>query len=517
MMYGTGRTCFGITSLAFYLFFVSSLLYPVIADAGTAPNIPLNSRAYDYLDRLETRGFIKSSIISTRPFSRLEGRRLTDEAIRTWDSLPDNKKDEMQDIRLMLGKLDREFSELKEYAVDIFFKPVDTAYLRYMYSDDRPDYLNANNNGDDIKSGHNVRAGISSDLRLGDNISFYFNPEFRGWNGGGEGQVIAGYGLLNAANIELVIGKEPLWWGPGYHGSILLTNNAMPLDMIRLTSQSPFILPWIFKGLGGLKPTLFVAQLEEDRDYSHAKLMGMRLDFRPLSSFRFALSRVIMFGGEGRKGLTISDWFNILIANDNTEHSWSGSDIDNNQLMSVDFSFILNGPERSLPFGGMKIYGEIGAEDSSGNGWPKEKAFLAGMFIDDPVFIDNASLRLEWATTAVNTKYNTWYTHGQYSSGYTYKGRIIGHHMGADAEDIFARLEYSPDSSMRIGLETDFERSGVHADPPDKRTWTGVDVTYQLSDRLGISAGYGVEDVSDASHVIWLKMDLAGGRGLEPR
>ena len=483
------------------------LIFPNFIYARTAPDIPLNSRIYDYLDRLETTGFIKSSIISTRPFSRAEGRRLTDEAMRTWDNLPYNKKDKMQDIRLMLDKLDKEFSELKESAADIFFKPIDTAYLRYTYSDDCPDYLNTNNNGDDIKAGNNVRAGISSDLRLGENLSFYFNPEFRGWNGGGDGEVITGYGLLNVSNIELVIGREPLWWGPGYHGSFLLTNNARPFGMIRITSQSPFILPWIFKGLGELKPTLFVTQLEGERDYSHAKLMGMRFDFRPLSSFRFALSRVIMFGGEGRKKLTISDWFNLLIANDNTEHGWESSDIDNNQIISLDFSVMINSLDRSWPFEGMKIYGEIGAEDSSGNGWPKEKAFLAGMFVDEPVFLDNTNIRLEWATTAVNTKYNAWYTHGQYSSGYTYKGRIIGHHMGADAEDIFARVEYSPDSSVRIGLETDFERRGVHADPPDKRTWTALDVLYQLKDNRGISAGYGVEDVNDASNVIWLMMD----------
>lgn len=489
------------------LFILSLLLYPFVVNAGTAPDIPLNSRIYDDLDRLETMGFIKSGITSTRPFSRVEGRRLTDEAVRTWDSLPGDKKDGMQDIRLVIDKLDREFSDLKEQDVShVFFKPVDSAYLRYVYSDDHPDYLNTNNNGDDIKSGHNVRTGLSSDLRLGGSVSLYLNPEFRVWNGGSEGEVIAGYGLFNAGNVELVVGREPLWWGPGYHGSLLLTNNARPFDMIRLTSQQPFILPWVFKRLGGLKPTLFVTQLEEDRDFPHAKLMGMRLDFRPLSSFRFALSRVIMFGGEGRKGLTISDWFNILIANDNTEHSWSGSEIDNNQIISVDFSFLLNGLQRSLPFAGMKIYGEIGAEDSSGNGWPKERAYIAGLCVEEPVYLHNTTLIFEWATTAANTKYNAWYTHGQYSSGYTYEGRIIGHHIGADAEDIFTRIEYSPDSRMKIGLETDFERRGVHADPTDKRTWTGADVMYPLSDNLDISAGYGVEDVDDASHVVWLKM-----------
>ena len=517
-----GRGSFGITlgagDLPFnkiYSVYICSLILSVVFSflpnlvfARTAPNIPLNSRIYNYLDILDARGFIKSGILSTRPFSRVEGRRLADEALKVWDSLPDNKKNEMQDIRLMLDKLDNEFSELKATDTsNIFFKPIDTAYLRYIYSDDHPDHFNTNNNGDDIKAGHNVRAGISSDLRLGENLSLYFNPEFRGWNGGGDGEVLTGYGLLNAGNVELVIGRESLWWGPGYHGSLLITNNARPLGMVRLTSQSPFILPWILRGLGEFKPTLFLTQLEDDRDFSHTKLLGMRFDFRPLSSFRIALSRVIMFGGEGRKGLTTSDWFNILIANDNTEHAWSDSDIDNNQIISVDFSFMINNLDRSWPFPGMKIYGEIGAEDSSGNGWPKEKAFLAGMFVDEPLFLDNTNLRIEWATTAVNTKHTAWYTHGQYNSGYTYEGRIIGHHMGADAEDIFARVEYSPDSSIRIGLETDFERRRVHADPPDKRTWTGLDVMYQLNDKLSIIAGYGVEDVSDASHVAWIRMD----------
>lgn len=492
---------------AFYLIIISFILYPFIVNAGTAPNTPLNSRIYNYLDILDARGFIKTGILSTKPFSRVEVRRLTDEALNTWNSLPDNKKNEMPDIRLMLAELDNELSEPKaKDSSYIFLKPVDTAYLRYTFSDDNPDYFNANNNGDVIKAGSNVRAGISSDLRFGSSVSFYLNPEFRGREGGSEGEVITGYGLLNAANFELVIGREPLWWGPGYHGSFLLTNNARPLDMIRLTSQSPFILPWLLRGLGEFKPTLFVTQLEEKRDYPHAKVMGMRFDFRPMQSFRFALSRVIMFGGEGRKGLTISDWFNILIANDNTEHGWESSDIDNNQIMSLDFSLMINRLNRSWPFSGMKIYGEIGAEDSSGNGWPKEKAFLAGIFVDEPFLLDNTSVRLEWATTAVNTGYNAWYAHGRYTSGYTYEGRILGHHMGADAEDIFARVEYFPVRSVRIGLETDYERVRVHADTPDNRTWSGFDVMYRLTDNLGISAGYGLEDVSDASHVIWLQM-----------
>lgn len=478
------------------------LLSPALLHAGTSANLALKSWVYDYLERLEARGFIKSGILSTKPISRLEGRRLVDEALSLWNGLPDTEKEEMQEVYIMLNKLYREFSG--ELTSQGYFTPIDTAYLRYLYSDNTPDHLTTNNNGDILTKEQNVRIGISSALELLDYVSFYYNPEIRVRQN--DWKVISGYGLLSIHNVDLVIGREPIWWGPGHHGALLMTNNAQPFDMVRLTSQSPFLLPWIFRWLGQFKPTLFVTQLEENRDYPHAKLMGMRLDFRTLSSFRFALSRVIMFGGEGRKGLTISDWFNILIANDNTEHGWTSSDIDNNQIMSLDFSVVINGLDRSLPFEGLKIYGEIGAEDSSGNGWPTERAYLAGLFVEEPAFFPNTSMRIEWATTAKNKKYSAWYTHGIYSTGYRYKGRIIGHHMGADAEDIFARLEHSVGRGTKIGIEADIERKDIHAESTGKRIWVGLDLRYMLRDTIDIGAGYGVEDFNDggsASSVAW--------------
>ena len=472
--------------------------------AGTSPNIPLDNWVYEYLESLETRGFIKSGILSTRPFSRIEGARLTDEALAIWNSLHRDRQEGMPSVSLMLRRLEREFQG--DRVTNGYFKPLDTAYIKYLYNNNPPDHLNTNHHGDFLDEGHNVRIGLSPALKLWDSLSFYVTPEFRGGEEDSEWDVIQAYGILSLYNVELEIGREPMWWGPGVHGGLLLTNNATPFDMIRLTSQSPFLLPWFLSRLGPVKPTLFATELEKERDFPHAKLMGMRLDFRPRPSFRFALSRTIMFGGEGRKSLSAGDWIKVLLASDDSEHPTSGSEIDNNNIMSLDFSWRVFELNNSLPLSGIKLYGEIGAEDSSGNGWPKEKAFLAGILLEDPFLLKGTSLRLEWATTAKNTKHNAWYSHGVYTSGYTYKGNIIGHHIGADADDLFARVEHLTGGGIRFGLETDVERKGVHAAATSNRTWLALDLSYPLYESLDLMLGYGQENGDSSSSTIWTKM-----------
>lgn len=449
-------------------------------------------------------GLIRSGLLSTRPISRLEGARLAGEAVSIWNSLPEDKKKELQQVSAMLRRLEREFKG--DLDLQGYFKPAEGAYLKYLHSDNISDQnqVNKNNNGDTFDQGHNGRVGIYSALKLWDRVSFYINPEFRTGEDDSELKILHGYGILSLYNLDTVIGREPMWWGPGFHGGLLLTDNAEPFDMLRLTSRNPFILPSFLKALGPLKPTWFLTELEKDREIPHAKLMGVRLDFRMRPSFRFALSRVIMFNGEGREGLSSGDWLKILLADDKTEHADSG--IDNNNILLLDFSLITGNYSGLLPFSGLKFYGEIGAEDSSGNGWPKEKAFLAGLYVEGPFSLNNTSFRVEWATTAKNKKYDAWYNHHIYTSGYTYKGNIIGHHMGTDADDLFVRFEYYTANHSRIGVETDIERKGIHADSTEKRTWAGLDLTYPLSEAFDITAGYGYEDADESSSVLWTKL-----------
>ena len=73
-----------------------------------------------------------------------------------------------------------------------------------------------------------------------------------------------------------------------------------PLDMIKLGSDQPFRLPWVLRGLGEWKVNSFLAQLEKDRDFSHAKIFGLRLSWMPASWLEIGLNRLTQFDGGGR-------------------------------------------------------------------------------------------------------------------------------------------------------------------------------------------------------------------------
>ncbi len=487
------------------LFFILFIVTP--AFANTATYIPVKSWIYEYLEELQLYGLIRSGLLSSKPISRLEGARLVKEAITGWDVLPPEEQGRYSTIGYMVQRLKKEFmGDLTPYS---YFKPVNTAYGRYVHNDSIPLYLNTNNDGDRLIEGGNTRAGFSSILKLGRYLSFYANPEYRTERHRTFWFTKEIYGVISMANLDVLVGREAMWWGNGVHGSLLLSNNAEPLNSVLVTSRYPFLLPWYFKKLGPFKPIIFLSRLEENRVIPRAKFLGMRFDFRPRPYFQFGLSRVIMFDGHGRKKLNFADWIKILLAENSAEHT--NSPINNNQLLSIDFSFLISHPRHGHNlFKGLKFYGEIGAEDSSGNGWPKERAYLAGLYFLYPFNLRNINLRIEWASTALNQKHNAWYTHGVYQSGYRYKGNIIGHHIDADGEDIFARLEYNK-GWIKGGAEIDRERKKIHSGNTTRVTWMAFDVVYYLTDILSIGGGYGVEKISnDENHSLWtiVRMDL---------
>src|SRR3989304_9706417 len=121
--------CSFVARRSIWVLLVLCLFLPALLYAGTAPNIPLDSWVYEYLESLDARGFIRSGILSTRPFSRLEGARLTGEAFAIWNSLPKARQEGMPSVPLMLRRLEREFQG--DQITYGYFKPLDRAFRRH--------------------------------------------------------------------------------------------------------------------------------------------------------------------------------------------------------------------------------------------------------------------------------------------------------------------------------------------------------------------------------------------------
>lgn len=235
-------------------------------------------------------------------------------------------------------------------------------------------------------------------------------------------------------NWSLTAGVQSRWWGPGWDGSLIWSNNARPIPGITFERNysTPFQTPWL-SWLGPWKFTSFIGQLEEDRAVSDARFLGLRFDFRPTDKLEIGISRTAQWGGDGRPE-DFDTFLKLLAGIDNRGNDLAVADEPGNQLGGFDFRW------RSPLFGNWPyaIYGQAIGEDEAG-GLPSRYIGLFGI----EIWGSSARLDGTWrvfaeaADTATggfygDALYNYAYEHAIYQSGYRYYGHSIGHTLDSD-------------------------------------------------------------------------------------
>ncbi len=453
---------------------------------AASTNVPLEDDVYDVLARLEAEGVIQSALLSTRPLSRREVARLIMEAER-------NSSDRSPFIQQLVGTLkDRFRDDLGggTYMQPEYIKPLDTFYTRYAYSDSASPDLTYNSDGDLYGRGSNGRVGFSSRVELGW-AALFINPEAAYSGSEDELDVIMkkAYGVLNIGGMALEVGKDSQWWGPGRHGSILLSNNAEPMRIVKISNPHPVLLPWIFRYLGPFNFTLFATELEKDRYVPEPYLWGMRLVFKPVPYFEAGLQRTAILGGEGRSEDLETWWESFSGMGENPAVDIAGDPEGveaGDQRVGCDIKL-------TIPFGfqPLQFYAEGAGEDEAG-GLPTKWAYLGGLYLPRLLGVEAAELRVEYANTYIKDLSNVWYNHDIYRTGYTYKGRVIGHHVGTDSRDLFVALTYRlPELNGRIDLTYDWERHSISADTSPKRMEAALGLRLDAGDGLALEGRYG--------------------------
>ena len=87
-------------------------------------------------------------------------------------------------------------------------------------------------------------------------------------------RTIEAYVALNVNNWQLSFGQQSAWWGSTYGSSLILSDNAEAMPMLKLTRVIPYELPGIFAWLGQIRNTFFVGSM---RGYNY--LRGPYPDF----------------------------------------------------------------------------------------------------------------------------------------------------------------------------------------------------------------------------------------------
>jgi len=461
------------------LIIIIGLLFAPVTHAST--NVETESITYDYLLRLEAEGLIQSGILTTRPLSRNEVARLVLEAER-------NAGGKSPHIRQIIEYLKERYRAQIERAR--YFKPIDTLYGKYIHADSNAfsNVLNYNNAGDFYKRGSNFRLGFSSDAELGF-FSFYLNPEIRYSRDDTALIMKRIYGTFDLLGLELELGKDSQWWGPGYHGTMLFTNNPEPMTMIKLTNPHPFLLPWIFKYLGPFKFTTFLTKLEADRVMPEACFWGLRLNLKPMSYLDLGIERTFFLGGRGQNE-DFHAWYKTMIFVNGFDDPNDGPDVPNDQHVGADVKITM--PFRWQP---LQMYGEIAAEDISRHLTIKG-GYLLGIYLPRIFSLDTIDLRGEYARTR-----KILYTHRKFRSGYTYRRRLIGHHMGNDAEDIFVGTSLYGDANTKYSFYYDREKKGITRKTPQVSQEFVLALRQKVSDRTALTLKGGYEKIRNTGYI----------------
>jgi hypothetical protein len=298
------------------------------------------------------------------------------------------------------------------------------------------------------------------------------------------------------------------WWGPGWDGSIILSNNARPMPS--LTFDRIFTDAFKTKWLSWLGPwdfTVMFGQMEEERHVPNTKFFGMRFNFKPIPSLEIGLSRTAQWCGDGRP-CDFDTFIDLLFGRDNVGDD--GIDPENepgNQMAGIDVRW-------TPGFLGAKVglYAQLIGEDEAG-GLPSRHLGQLGVEWSGYLF-DRWSSKafFEFAGTACqfyesSKIYNCAYNHSIYQTGYRYRARAVGHSADNDAELFSAGLLLvnSADTQWRLLLRSGELNAGGSPDSRNSLTPTpqdiaSIDLSHSRVFSFGvIDAGIGYEQVDDAA------------------
>ena len=380
-------------------------------------NVPLDSRYYRYIDKLEGMGYIKDMPTGTRPYSRLDMAKWIMEAQHKAQTkpMPGYLKTYYEEMRADLAE---EIAYLQgantDYGSNIKLRAVEA---RLAYGDMRQD-------------SYRYRKGINASWQP-------LNRNNNGYRYGDGINIIGAAEISGSLNKDLALSLTPRFsYDKDQHGDASIEEGYVKTQLNLLephTFDNGFL-----KFLGKANVNVFYSRLEGNRadkahtagianwqrEKDHAGLLGVRVDIVPTDNLSLGLERVSMF-----KSLN-KHW--ILGDNAESDDQW-------NDIGGIDLRY---------RFTGVQLYGSLYGEDQAG-GFPSEHARSVGVYFPQLFGGDGCwDMRLELSDTN-----NWWYGHWYLVNGWTYKDDILGDAMGKNTRKYYGSISHYLANGDRIGLE----------------------------------------------------------------
>lgn len=481
-----------------------------LARAQGSAYVPIFDPAYDDLSVIVAHGLVTTAMVGDRPYSRLAFSRFVREAATQTDSshTPRRVREALQRLvtRFGDGPLTNGSVRLAPFAATLSLAD---SRSRVMQSGYEPDVIDADLNPLLQRNGGRVLYdGLTLALEGGAMVERgRFAAEFtaRGHSGlergermAGDVHLMTGYARAVAGPFALDIGRSPTLQGFGAHGGAMMTDNARPLDLIRLRAERPVRLPGLLRHTGQWQGVASVGSMGRNRDQPGSGVLLARLSNRPSRFVELGLNYMNVQGGEGSpEGTAGERWYDLFLF-------WNNGGFYNlsDKVVGADVRI-------SIPSARLALYSNFLTTDDRGRfqqpagGYWEDAIWTAGVERFGLGADGRLDLRLEARHTGPVP-----HTHYQYTSGITLDRRVLGDALGPNSSGVslettwtgmlsrlrvvFAVEEYSSDyfALRRIpgGGEWDFDwfplrdgpeelRQRLTAEHMQFRGWRGLEVS----------------------------------------
>ncbi len=254
-----------------------------------------------------------------------------------------------------------------------------------------------------------------------------------------------GYLQVNSAHLDLLVGREWLFWGASPYKTVGISDNSPPFDQVRLSSR-----------LGKrLKATAFMAQLDstwyddgEKRYLAKRYISGHRLDYQFNDRVEIGVAEWVLYGGDAQT----LEW---KYANPITFYYalQYNAKADDNVMFAFDAAI--------RPIDGVRLYGEWIIDDiqyvpSAYD--PHAVAWLVGATWYPQHLGRHLGIHSEYA------RVNRWaYTHLVPDNQFTHFGYAIGHPISTDSDTVRFSATYQLTVSTAAAIRAALTRQGEGA------------------------------------------------------
>ena len=484
-----------------------------------ASDLPLDHWAYDYLDRMRTKGLLHEYLCGTRPLPRAEMAGAVSRLL-TARREKDPRMTAVEQDRLHW--LELEFAEELE-VLGVQGAGVDRHLFRW--SDDTDDRLLLVELGGsihgrlgeeqdrsrrlfDVRGQLKARGHMSRHLTFGavvtkGQVSTNFHRvrgDDIGLRGYFNSQGAIGYYdwshahlSLQYPHVEVQLGRQPVDWGPGFRGNLTLSDYPPAYDFVTMRARIGRLK---FVHLHGFLLSEATRQYETDdgfirKEYAQKYIAAHRLEFRPFWRITVGLTESIVYG---ERDLDLS-YLNPLLLFWSAQHSSHDRD---NETMSMDLEII---PRQGLRCYAAVFIDEIYLKEMFADNARNKAAIQAGFHLVDPLGWNDSDVHLEYVRVQPCV-----YTHKFVVNSYRHDGLPLGHWLGENGDDIYLQIGHRLTPLVRLALEASRTRRGepgqlpwCHADPArysflqgviDRNTQATVIVDVEPFKDVLISCGY---------------------------